>query len=755
MPKLPSKRNLVILLCIWAVVLYARHSISSGTYPGPRGGVVRRGTVTGGAEGGVSLKVTSPRSDLDEVGATYSPVAGGAQRLSPGRRVFVEMHDGGPATVVGFVRDESMLYLAGLFLSLFVLVGGERAAGSAAGLIAAFGGTLFVLVPMIAGGVDPLLATVVTWAGLAVIISLLVSGIHRRTLAIVAGCAGGLIITCGLSVIASSALRMTGVYSALTQDLWYSGAGGIDFVKLLSAGITLGALGVVIDLATAVASAVFEVADVDPTMSRKDLALSGLRVGRDVMGTELNTLVFAYAGARVGLLLLPFFGPKGYRLPVIQVLSLQSFAAEVAHIAVGTAGLILTIPLTALLAGLIAPGGRTPTPGATAAAPAPRAERALWPVAVGCWTALAGIALWAHGEAYHTYATNSAAKAVVRLVQARVLAVDRPPAGFATRATAERKQTVTARLLSGPEADTQMTIHNPVSGFPGSDKIARPGDRLLVKTIAGKGQMVASILDYDRGGSLIVVVWAVGLLVMAVGGRNGLRAMGALALCAPVLGMGLYLIGAHGFPALPVLTAAALLMCGAVFVVLAGPTRKAACAAGGAFGGIVAGGICAAVAGSVMGFTGLQSDSLFAIRIFGGGGELDYKGLLSAGILLGIVGVAMDVAIAVASSAEEIASAKPRAGRAELWRRGMSVGRKVMCTMVLALVFAYLGANMALLILPRVIEDTPLVQALNNDRFACEQLRILAGGIGVVAAIPATAFLSSILIRKRTPRSKR
>jgi len=710
--------------------------------------------VTGGAEGGVSLRLTSPGFDIDEVDATYSPVAGGAQRLSPGRRVFVEMHDGGGATVVGLVRDESMLYLAGFFLSLFVLVGGKQAAGSAAGLIAAFGGTLFVLVPMIMAGVDPMLATVATSAGLAVLISLLVSGIHRRTLAIIAGCAGGLIITCGLSVVASSGLRMTGVYSALTQDLWYTGAGGIDFVKLLSAGITLGALGVVIDLATAVAAAVFEVADVNPAMSRKSLALSGLRVGRDVMGTELNTLVFAYAGAQVGLLLLPFFGPQGYRLPVMQVLSLQGFAAEVAHIAVGTAGLILTIPLTALVAGLIAPGRRAPTPGAAAAARAPRGRRALWPVAVACWTALAGVALWLHGGTYHTYTTNSAAKAVVRLVQARVLAVDRPPSSFATRAKGERKQTVTARLLSGPEADTVMTIHNPVSGFPGSDRIARPGDRLLVKTIAGKGQMVGSILDYDRGGALIVMVWIVGLLVMAVGGKNGLRAMAALALCAPALGLGLYLIAAHGFPALPVLTAAALLICGAVFVVLAGPTRKAACAAGGAFGGIVAGGICAAVAGSLMGFTGLQSDSLFAIRMFGGGGGLDYKGLLSAGILLGIVGVAMDVAIAVASSAEEIASAKAGADRAELWRRGMSIGRKVMCTMVLALVFAYLGANMALLILPRAVQDTPVIQALNNDRFACEQLRILAGGIGVVVAIPATAFLSSILIRKTAPRLK-
>jgi len=748
MPKLPSVRNILILLGIWAAVLYAHHQISSCSCAGSRGGIVYRGSVTGETDGRVNVKIAGCPS-LDSVRAVCSPIAGGGARPSVGQRVFVEVRDGGEATVVGLVRDGAMLYLAGIFLSLFVIVGGKQALGSTAGLIAAFAGTLFVLVPMIMAGVHPQLAVLATSAGLAVLISVLISGVRRRTAAIIAGCMGGLLITCILAAISSSFLRMTGVYSALTQDLWYTGRGtGLDFVKLLSAGITLGALGVVIDLATAVASAVFEVAEVNPAMSRRNLALAGLRVGRDVMGTELNTLVFAYAGAQVGLLLLPFFGPKGYELPIIQILSLQGFAAEAAHILVGTAGLILTIPLTALVAGLTAPGRRVRADNTPKRRRASLKSRAFWPATVTCWTALAVVALWFCARSYHTYAEGGSGKAARRLVRAEVLAADPPAARFEVRANAERKQNVNALLLSGPMAATEMTIYNAVSGFPGHDKLVRPGDRVLVKTVSSEGRAVASIIDHDRGRSLIAMVWAVGLLVMAVGGRNGLRAMGALALCAPVLGLGLYLIAARSMPALPVLAVAALLICAAVFIVLAGPTRKAACAAGGAFGGIAVGGICAAAAGSLMGFTGLQSDSLFAIRMFGSGGSIDYRGLLSAGILLGIVGVAMDVAIAVASSAGEIASAKPTADRAELWRRGMSVGRKVMCTMVLALLFAYLGANIPLLILPQAAEDMPMMLALNNDRFACEELRIIAGGIGVVAAIPATAFLASVFIKK-------
>ncbi|NQT18926.1 MAG: YibE/F family protein [Planctomycetes bacterium] len=754
MTKLSNARNIIIVVAIWAVVLGARHRMSSWTCPGPQGGVVCRGTVIGAADDSTTVKITRPGRSSDPAGdvveAEYSAVAGGPKRLSAGRRVFVELrHDGKEtqAAVMGLIRDEAMLYLAGIFLSFFVLVGGRQAAGSTMGLIVAFVATVFVLVPIIMAGVAPQVAVVGVAAALAGVVSLLISGIHRRTIAIVAGAAAGLLATCAMSAPATSLLRMTGVYSPLTQDLWFDPAGrSLDFIGLLSAGITLGALGVVIDLATGVASSVFEVADVNASLSRRELAASGLRVGRDVMGTELNTLVFAYAGARVGLLLLPYFGPAGYRLPMIQVLSLQEFAAEAAHIAIGTAGLILTIPLTALAAGLMAPGGRPWKNHAPAPELSRRANRALLPAAMICWTCIAVIGTWLYGQSYHTYPATASGKTVARLVRAEAL-----DAHLEGREKGEKKQTVVARLLSGPDAATETTIHNSISGFPGSDKFARRGDRFLVKTITGKNGSVAMIIDYDRGRALIMMLWCVGLLTIIVGGRSGLRAMVALALCAPVLGLALYLVAAHKLPALPTLAAAALVMCVAVFAVLAGFTRKAACAAGGAFGGIAAGGICAAVAASLMGFSGLQSNSLYAISVFGGGGGIDYRGLLAAGMLLGIVGVAMDVAIAVASAADEIAGAGGT-GRIELRRRGMNVGRKIMCTMILALLFAYLGANIPLLILPRVVHDLPTMLALNNDRFASEGLRILAGAIGVVAAIPVTAFLSSILIRRTAPK---
>ena len=733
----------VLILLIWIAAGMVHHRVAAWTCPGPGGRIVHRGIVLAEAAENVRVRLTSAGGTVD---AAYSAMAC-AQRLEAGAQVFVEMHaDGSEAAVVGVVRDVKMVYLAAAFLSLFVIVGGGNAAGSVAGLAAGIGGTFFVLVPALLAGVRPQLAVLGTGSAMAVVISLLISGLRRRTLAIVCGCVGGLAATFVLSGLVCSVLRLTGVYSPLTKDLWFADAGRqMDFVGLLSAGITLGALGVVVDLATGVAAAVFEVAEVAEHLSRRELAASGMRVGRDIMGTELNTLVFAYAGAGVGVLLLPFFGPRGYELPVMQVLSSQEFAVETAFIAVGTAGLILTIPLTALMAGLLAPGVR----GWVSAGDRPMRRRRwfAWSAGTLFWIALGGAGLVFASGAYHSYGQSRPGRAQMRLVRATVLAADPPADELAQRTRAERMQIVTARLLSGPAAGSDLLVHNPISGLPEHDKVAYPDVRLLLKTMTAGERTEASVMDYDRLAPLVVIVFFVVLLAMVVGGMGGLRATVALAVCAPILGGVLYLAAATGAPALPLLAAAALVICGAVFVILAGFTRKAACAACGAFAGIAIGGLVAAAGTAWMGFTGLHSSSLFAIRMFGEAGSLDFRGLLAGGMLLGVVGVAMDVAIAVSSAADEIAQVGG-GGRNELWRRGMSVGRKVMCTMVLALLFAYLGANIPLLLLPKAVPGLPTMLAVNNDYFAAEELRMIAGGIGIVATIPATALLASIFMNR-------
>ncbi len=744
--------NLLLLAGVWLGVALARHALAERQLVDSGGRRLAHGRLV---EVESERLVVAWRDDGGQTrvaAAASATIPGVGHRLAVGQRVFVATggdQDQSRLEVVGLVREGHLLYLLGLFLSLFVLVGGPQAYSSVFGLVAALAGTILLLVPLMVAGLEPLRAVMISAVVLLLLLALSISGFRRRTLAIVLGGLGGLLATGWLAWLATDWLRLSGVHSTFTQDLWHAtrSAAGFDFRALLRAGILFGALGVIVDLATGVAASVFEVADVDRQRSPLALALAGLRVGRDVMSTEINTLVFAHVGAQVGLLLLPFYGPSGYELPAMQILSLSDFAAEAAYVAVGTAGMILTIPLTALAAGLLAGAGRARQLAPAAVLRPARRGRA-WLLAVALWTVAAVVAGQFYARGWHRYRRGAGGATVAELVRAVV--VDATPAELGGRPTGERSQAVRVRLLTGSAAGREMAIRNPLSGYPGHDRPAGPGGLFLVKTMVSGGERFGAILDYDRGPALLWLGWGLGLLVLLIGGWLGVKALAALLLCAPLLGLGMYLVVAGRLPALPVLAAISLCICLLVFWLLAGCSRKALVAAGGAFGGIAVGGAAAAIASSAMAFSGLQSPSLFAIRMFGGlQGELDFAGLLAAGILLGIVGVAMDVSIAVASAAEEIAAAGA-SGRRELWQRGMNVGRKILCTMVLALMFAYLGANLPLLLLPSFVADISARQAINSELFAAEILRLLAGGIGVVVAIPASALLS-ILFQHRLP----
>jgi len=141
-----------------------------------------------------------------------------------------------------------------------------------------------------------------------------------------------------------------------------------------------------------------------------------------------------------------------------------------------------------------------------------------------------------------------------------------------------------------------------------------------------------------------------------------------------------------------------------------------------------------------------------ALRLFAEAGNLDFRGLYVAGVLLGAIGVAMDVAIAVASAATEIRAAAPAAPRAAVHARALLIGRSVMAPMTLTLLCAYLGMNLPLLILPWAGTGVPTAVFLNRDAVSAEIVRILAGSLAVAAAVPLTAGIAAWLLPPRTTR---
>ncbi len=272
--------------------------------------------------------------------------------VSAGDRVMVGIYDDGPVRdvfIMDFVRDVPLAWMAGIFaLSLFV-VGGTRGAKMLVTLVITALAVYYLLIPMVLAGRNPVLSTVLIGSGVVMVTMVLVAGLNRKALAAGVGTVAGVVVAGILAWFFGSRAHLMGLHSQEAQMLYHTTEFTVDFRGLLFAGMILGALGAVMDVAVSIASAVAEVREANPELSVWDLASSGLNVGRDVLGTMANTLILAYAGGALPLLLLL----TAHGQQMAKVLNLDIIATEVVRALSGSTGLAFTVPATALLAALL------------------------------------------------------------------------------------------------------------------------------------------------------------------------------------------------------------------------------------------------------------------------------------------------------------------------------------------------------------------------------------------------------------------
>jgi uncharacterized membrane protein len=262
-------------------------------------------------------------------------------------------------------RGVPLLLLVGLFALVIVLFGLRRGVASLAGLAACFTLLLTFVLPGIISGHPPLLVAVVGAAMVMFVIMYLVHGISVRTSVAVLGTLGALVVTGTLGVLASGASHLTGFVGSDELTL-FSSIPDLDLRGVLLAGIIIGSLGVLDDVTVSQAATVGEIARADPTLSRWQLYRAGTRVGRAHVASVVNTLVLAYAGASLPLLLLIAISTSGD--DVGAVLTAQPIAQEIVRSVVATVGLVAAVPITTALAAYISGAAR---PEAAGERPAP------------------------------------------------------------------------------------------------------------------------------------------------------------------------------------------------------------------------------------------------------------------------------------------------------------------------------------------------------------------------------------------------
>lgn len=242
--------------------------------------------------------------------------------------------------------DLEILLLAAFFLFLVLFAGwtGVRAILSFLLSVLAI---WKVLVPCCLKGMDPILIGGAITVGLTLMIIALVFGFDRRCLAAVTGAFAGIALTCVLGVVCTSSFQIQGAVMSFSETLLYSGYENLNLTRIFMASIFVGSSGALMDLTVDITAAVNEVVQKRPDLSRWEAARSGIQVGRAAMGTMTTTLLLAYSGGYIALLMV--FMAQG--TPLINMLNYKYVTSEIVHTLVGSFGLVLAAPLTALTAG--------------------------------------------------------------------------------------------------------------------------------------------------------------------------------------------------------------------------------------------------------------------------------------------------------------------------------------------------------------------------------------------------------------------
>ncbi|MDO4800402.1 MAG: YibE/F family protein [Bacillota bacterium] len=244
-------------------------------------------------------------------------------------------------------RDRYLVLLFGAFCLVLLLVGRMKGVKAIVSLIITTLSVIYFLIPMILKGHPPVLISILVCVFVIVVSLLIISGPSKKTLAAIIGTTGGVILAGILAAIAGSMMELTGLIDEEARMLIYIPQQvSLDFKGLLFAGVLIATMGATMDVGMAVASSMTEVLAANPAISRRELYHSGMNVGRDSMATMANTLILAYAGASLNLMLLF----TAYQTPLVNFMNWESISTEMMRALTASTGLVLAIPFTAIVA---------------------------------------------------------------------------------------------------------------------------------------------------------------------------------------------------------------------------------------------------------------------------------------------------------------------------------------------------------------------------------------------------------------------
>ena len=273
--------------------------------------------------------------------------------LHPGDRVLLSVSREGTErryAILEVVRLPALVPIGAALAVALLVVARLKGLAALAGLGASVAVFLLAIVPALKRGDDPLVATLVGSLGVIAVTVFVVHGLGRKSLAALCGTMAGLGIVMAVGALALAVARMTGLGTEEQVFLAVGTDGRIDMARLALAAVMVGSLGAIVDMSVGQASATVELASVDASLRGRRLYASALNVGRDHVGSLVNTLALAYFGGALPFVLLLSLGYQ----PLAVGINSEAIVEPLIAIAAASLGLVLCVPITTAIAVLFA-----------------------------------------------------------------------------------------------------------------------------------------------------------------------------------------------------------------------------------------------------------------------------------------------------------------------------------------------------------------------------------------------------------------
>ncbi|MCX8074460.1 MAG: YibE/F family protein [Clostridia bacterium] len=306
----------------------------------------------------IKIKVLSRGEYKDkEYEAEYSLSTSGSMptdQLKVGQKVYISINadenNNLKVTVMDVYRIPYLLIVIGIFFGIIFIIGRKKGIKTIISLVLTIVVIVFALIPMIMKGYSAIISSILICIVISIITLMVVGGINRKTIVAIIGTMSGVVIAGILAIIVSHMARITGLSNEEAQMLFYVTSNlSIDIKGIFFASILIGTVGATMDIAMSISSAMTEISERVENISASELIISGLNVGKDAMGTMSNTLILAYVGESLNLILLLMLNNSN----VISIINSDFIASEILRGICGTIGMMVAIPITTVVFGLI------------------------------------------------------------------------------------------------------------------------------------------------------------------------------------------------------------------------------------------------------------------------------------------------------------------------------------------------------------------------------------------------------------------